>query len=167
MDNFKDYFFGEDATDLVEEASEITQDPLFSLFGRDFVNKRFDHYDDIGLIPQQVANLNGDTRDIDTKELTEHEKKQLKIYIFKNVDREVLNQAIRLVGDEDAGLLHKHYSDLKTFDVDQNSERINKILKNFMFFKRQDIAGLPKTLSKKINLDELDRLTKGTKATKE
>ena len=176
MDRFKDFFKENYA--IVEEGidariDELAESGVFSHFGREAIERRFDWYKKNGIVPTQRFNKaaselamtrrnegRSDDEDITkTIDVTDKEFEEMLVYVFKFLDKEVRDtlEAAYKDNERKENKLKKHYEGLTLRDVVEDSSQINAVLANWLVVRHNKKYKVPKSLRQKINFTDLQK----------
>lgn len=181
MERFKE-FFKEFSNSLLSESldariDDIASTGIFSQFGRDFIEDRFQFYKDNGVVPTEKISKNasasglGDrAQKVEFVPLDEKDYEEVLPYVFKFVDSEIrdaiMTQAKKEDTYDDGGTLQpskktrkaeKHYKDLTLKNVKEDASQIRGTLQGWLKFRHHKDNDLPKSLRNKYDFSDLNK----------
>lgn len=174
MERFKEFYKKFTESDIVEESleariDELTSTGIFSHFGRDAIESRFEFYKNKGIVPTKRLNKGATQASgsrarrgegsggIETIDVTEKEYEEMLPYIFKFVDKEVRDKLEEAYKDDEkkSGKLEKHYKDVTLRPVEEDASQISGVLGNWLVLRHNKKLELPKSLRQKLNFTTL------------
>mgnify|MGYP000628013754 CR=1 FL=1 len=170
MERFKDFynkFTIEESLD--SRISEIASTGIFSYFGEDAIQRRFDKYKEDGVIPLQRLSKGGTqlntTRSHEGRgeggavliDVTEKEKEEMLPYIFKFLDKDVRDTLEEVYKDDEkkSNKLKKHYDGLTLRNVIEDASQIKGVLSNWLVVRHDKKSNVPKSLRQKLSFTKL------------
>ena len=174
MERFGEFYKNFVSTLVVESLDgiidELASSVVFSHFGRDAIERRFEWYKKNGIAPTEkvskiaskskAARVNADGSDeskIATVPLDERDYQQVLPYIFKYVDKDVRDELEKVYKDNPKKMqkFKKNYKDVTVRDVKEDASQVKGILTNWLALRHDKGSGVPKSLLEKIDFADL------------